>query len=262
MHYAQPAPPFAIIDGQRDCLTGTILRVGGQRDMEMQSNLRIMIDRAWTLDDLYQFPRTFQQAYSFWDSVIGEHDDRSREGINHIFAIFPWQGGSSAVHFFDQLKRFAVPPPKIVSIHYQSPGWLELGLIVTSALTLSRAIKQIASTIGQCNATYDQIYRGMKERKILRLKTELELGRLEKEHLEFIAASSGTLAKVLGFAGSKEIDEKTKNQYVTLKILMTVYRRVGILARYEDRKKAIFPDSSPVGPKISSSRKTTDKQVR
>jgi hypothetical protein len=22
MHYVQPAPPFAIIDGQRDCLTG------------------------------------------------------------------------------------------------------------------------------------------------------------------------------------------------------------------------------------------------
>jgi hypothetical protein len=235
--------------------------------MDSPSNFRISIEREWTLEDLYKFPRAFQQAYYFWDAISAEHDDDAAERIDRAFSILPWQGGYSAVVFFEQLK-FSVPRrerPTITSIHYESPGWLELSLYITAALSLSRVVRSIALTIDQCNATYGNIYKGMQERKLLRISTERAAIKLETEQLQFIAVSARKLSQMLQFVSPEEITRKTKSTYSTLKILMAVYRRVRLLAEYQRRGKALFPDSSSVlVPPASSARerKAARKRIR
>jgi hypothetical protein len=198
--------------------------------------------------DLYRFPRAFQQAYYFWEAIVADHEDDTLERINRTFAVLPWQGGYSAVSFFEHLK-YAVPHrnrPRIVSIHYGSPGWFELSLFIAAALSLSRVVRSIAATIDQCNATYRGIYEGMQARKLLRISTEREALRLEKEQLDFLIASARELSSVLGLSSPKAINERTDNPYITLKILMAVYHRVRTLAEFERRGKAHFPtDANP-----------------
>jgi hypothetical protein len=111
--------------------------------MDSSSNFRISIDGEWMLEDLYKFPRAFQQAYYFWDAISADYDEDTTDRVNRAFSVFPWQGGYSAVGFFEQLK-FIVPRgqrPKITSIRYESPGWLDLSLCITAALSLSRVVR-------------------------------------------------------------------------------------------------------------------------
>jgi hypothetical protein len=222
--------------------------------MDSPTNFRIGMDGKWTLEDLYKFPHTFQQAYYFWNAIGTEHEGDIRR-INLAFSLLPWQGGYSAVNFFEQLK-FSVPRrdrPNVLAIHYESPGWLDLSLIIAGALALSRVVKSIAATLDQCNATYGAIYKGMQDRKLLRIRTEREALKLEKEQLEYIVSSARKLSNVLGFASVKDINDRTGNPYTTLKILMAVYRRVRQLAQYERQGKAVFPDTPPALPASSAS---------
>jgi hypothetical protein len=232
--------------------------------MSKQASFRIGLDRQWTLDDLYRFPRAFQQVYFFWNALEVKEDDAEFDRIMHTFSSLPWQGGYSAVNFFEHLK-YVVPRrdrPAITSIHYSSPGALELALIVPAALALSRVVKSIAFTIDHCNTIYANIYKGMQDRKLLRIKTELEVAKLEKEKSDFVEASVRQMGRVLRIAPNA-INNRTGHPYVSLKILMAVYRRVRLLADYERRGKAAFPaDASEQPLPKSSTRKIIRKSRR
>jgi len=140
---------------------------------------------------------------------------------------------------------------------------LELSLYITAALSLSRVVRSIALTIDQCNTTYGNIYQGMQERKLLKIRTEHEALKLESEQLNFIFTSTRQLSQMLGFASPKEINKKTNNPYSTLKILMAVYRLLRLLAEYELRGKATFPSKrTPLPPLSSAAPKTKPARKR
>lgn len=103
----------------------------------------IDIGGEWSLEDLYVFPRTYEQVYFLIYSLLPAHYDLDVERIEHAYRAFPWQGGYSAVNFYNHLK-YVTPPrerPQVILINYSSPGWLELGIILTVALNVERIIK-------------------------------------------------------------------------------------------------------------------------
>lgn len=208
--------------------------------MEEYGNYRIALDRQWSLEDLYKFPRTFEQAYFFFASIDPDLDKTSQQRIARAYESFPWQGGYSAVGFFDQLK-FSVDRrkrPKIVAIQKASPGFLELSLVIGVAFSLAKIVKHLAGGIDAANSTYNNIYKGMQERKLLKLKVEREVLKLDKEHIDFIDSGSRKMAKLLGFSSPAKLNNFTNDPYLTLKILFSVYRRVRTLAQYESSGKA------------------------
>jgi hypothetical protein len=84
----------------------------------------ILMDGRWTLDDLYKFSHTYEQAYFALDAIVPSETEADNDRIERAFRAFPWRGGYSAVNFYNQL-RYATPVgarPKIVSIQYASPG--------------------------------------------------------------------------------------------------------------------------------------------
>jgi hypothetical protein len=95
---------------------------------------RIRLDEEWSLEDLYVFPRAYEQVYFFFSAFSMENGEE-RDRIERAFHAFPWQGGYSAVSFFNQLK-YATPPelrPKIIAISKLSPGYFDLGLWLATA---------------------------------------------------------------------------------------------------------------------------------
>ena len=132
----------------------------------------IHIEGGWSLEDLYVFPRTFEQVYFLVYSLMPERDEDSLERIHDAYRAFPWRGGYSAVNFYNQLK-YVTPKkdhPQIASLHYASPGWLEVALILSVAFSVERLVQSISSTIGHAHDVYDRIVRGMSERKLLRVR--------------------------------------------------------------------------------------------
>jgi hypothetical protein len=101
----------------------------------------------------------------------------------------------------------------------------------------------------------------MQDRKLLRLKTELEVAKLEKKKSDFVDASVRQLGGVLRIAPNA-INNRTAHPYVSLKILMAVYRRVRLLADYERRGKAAFPADASEQPLLRSSTRKTVRKAR
>ena len=130
---------------------------------------KIAIDGEWYLDDLYVFPRTYEQVYFLLYSLLPHDDGHINERIQRAYSAFPWQGGYSAVNFYNQLK-YTTPReerPHIISMRYASPGYIELGLIVSVAVAVAKLVKAIASAIRETNSAYHEVYTGLQKRKPL-----------------------------------------------------------------------------------------------
>jgi hypothetical protein len=208
----------------------------------------------WTLEDLYVFPRAFEQIYFFLASLDQELSDVDRDKFEFAYKGFPWQGGYSAVSFFNQLK-FATKRrsrPAIIAIQKASPGYFDLGVWISTALSVAWLVKKIASTIDTANTTYNNVYKGMQERKLLKLRVQRETLKFNEEEIEFINDSCQKMAKLLGFSSPVALNKLTGNPYLTVKILLSAFRRARTLADYENKGKAHFTEAELPLPVPSS----------
>ena len=205
----------------------------------MAETYKIAIDGQWTLVDLYQFPHTYVQVYSFLYSLHLSHDaEWERQQIT--FSAFPWRGGYSAVNFYNQL-LYMIPSeqrPTLVSMQYGSPGWMELSLVVATAISIRMFVANFVKAARELHSLYTEIYRGLQERKLLRISVRRKALALKQEELRFVQQSTDSLSKLMGFQNLDEINNLTGNHLTTLKIILSFYRRIRALAEYEHDGKA------------------------
>jgi hypothetical protein len=207
------------------------------------------MDGRWTLEDLYKFPRTYEQAYFALDALIPSESQVDFERVDRAFKAFSWQGGYSAVNFYNQLK-YATPiraRPEIQSIEYASPGAITLTLILEQAQLLAAIVGTVAGSITVCNALYNKIMNDLQRRKLLRIKVERENVALERDELALISEYNREMATMLQIGTPDALDARTGRPLVSLKILLSVYRRVRTLADYRNKGKAMLPlDPTPL----------------
>jgi hypothetical protein len=199
----------------------------------------------WTLEDLSKFSRAYEQVYLLIKAVEFPTENPENRLDDHVFQSFPWLGGYSAVGFYNNLK-YLTPlmwRPKIISIEYASPGWLELGLLAVAAVKVETIVKAIASSVDHINATYNAIRKGMHDRKLSEINVRREQLRLDKETIDFIDHSTYTMTQLLGLGNIKQLDEKTGNRLASLKIILSLYRRLKILVDFQLNGKAKFNNS-------------------
>lgn len=204
-----------------------------------EANHKIPIDGKWDLEDLYRFPRAYEQVYFLLYSLLPHEDEWVQERIEYAFKQYPWRGGYSAVNFYNKLK-YTLPKkerPQVISLQYASPGWIELSIIVAVAVAGESIVKAIATAIKEANSTYQEIHRGMQERKLLRIKVAKKELELEQEHQKFIENSADRMVKLLGLSSIEQMNQKTGSPLKTLKILLSLYRRIRTLAEYQNTGK-------------------------
>lgn len=208
---------------------------------KVRDNYRIQIDGDWTLRDLYEFPRVYSQLYSFlYVLEFSSPDDLYDERVDSAFRSHPWRGGFSAVNFYSQL-GYIVPDrdrPTINSIRYSSPGWLELTLAVAIATNIERLVESFTKSGKHINSLYKEIYEGLHERRLMRVKVKRQEIALRRDQIRFAEESAKSLSQLLGFKNLEELHYLTQNPLATLKILLSLYRRVRTLAKYESKGKA------------------------
>jgi hypothetical protein len=208
-----------------------------------QGTYPIQMDGRWTLEDLYKFPRTYEQAYFALDALIPSESQVDIDRVDRAFKAFPWQGGYSAVNFYNQLK-YATPigaRPEVISIQYASPGAITLNLILEQAELLAAIVGAVAGSIAACNTLYNKIMNDLQHRKLLRIKVERENIALTRDELALISEYNQEMATILQIDTPDALDARTGRPFVSLKILLSVYRRVRTLADYRNKGKALLP---------------------
>lgn len=199
---------------------------------------RIPIAGEWSLEDLYVYPRTYEQCYFTYLALLSLEDDADQERIDHAFDAFPWQGGYSAVNFYNQLK-WSVPRqlrPRVRRIQYASPGFIELSLAVAAALAIARIVHAFCSSARDVNATYTEIYRDLQERKLLKVETEAAIQKLTRDDEQVIQTHLSTLGAVLE-VDLITLNDKTGSPFKSLKVLLSLFRRMRTLAQYQKSGK-------------------------
>lgn len=203
-------------------------------------NYRISLDGDWSLSDLYEFPHTYAQLYSLLYVLEFAAEDIDDERIESAFRSHPWRGGFSALNFYKQLGRI-VPirdRPRINSIRFESPGWLELTLAVAIASNIERLVEAFSKSGRHLNTLYKDIYKGLHQRKLMRIKVRRQEIALRREQIRFAEESAKRLGQLMDFRYVEELDRLTNNPLGTLKILLSIYRRLRALNKYEKRGKA------------------------
>jgi hypothetical protein len=207
---------------------------GGGAQMKTDVH-QLPIGGKWTLEDLYVFPRLYEQCYFMYLALDPDSREFDDDRVHHAYEAFPWQGGYSAVDFYNQLK-WAVPRrrrPRITRIRYSSPGLIELGtLSVVVALNIEKVVRNICNSAKIISGTYTAVYRDMQKRKLLRIKTEKEMRKLSPEEIRVIEAHSEDIADILD-VNLGVLNERTGSPYKSLKILLSLFRRVRSLARFQ-----------------------------
>src|SRR5258708_4051781 len=196
---------------------------------------QIPIGGEWTLEALYIFPRAYEQCYFLYLALTPDTPEFEDDRVLYAYEAFPWQGGYSAVDFYNQLK-WAVPRrrrPRVTRIRYSSPGFIELGgLSVAVALVLEKVVRNICNSAKMISGTYTIIYRDMQKRKLLRIKTDNEIRKLTRAERHVIEAHAENLADVLD-VDLDVLTERTGSAYKSLKILLSLFRRVRLLCGFQ-----------------------------
>lgn len=211
----------------------------------------IKLDKRWKLDELSDFSKNYEQSYyaAFalealrTDSSLG-FDTQGR--LLSQMARHPWKGGFSTVHFYYGVKRIVGRnrQPEIKSIKYSSPGFIELSAIQDVALNLGIIVASVCGSITAINATYNRIYKGLRERQLNEISVEKARLELAQEHRMFLLQSIDEMGAHLSLDDQAKLIEASGNEFRALKILLSMYRRVRIVSRYQDDRKVLLPQKT------------------
>ena len=204
---------------------------------------RLEIDGDWELMELSGFGRQYVQVYSFlYAFEYGMKQEPPDHRMFHAFKAFPWIGGWSAVNFYETL-RVAVPGdlrPRVVSIRYASPGFIELAVGVAIALSIRKIVDYVCSSIERCNAVYNRLHQDASERRLLKARARREEFNLMRAEFEFAEQAVRSLSEAVGLDITEELQRLTPDPIVRMKIWFSLYRRIRDLAKLQDSNKMRF----------------------
>jgi hypothetical protein len=208
----------------------------------------IKLDKRWRLDELSEFSKNYEQSYYAAFALVALRTDSSlgpdtQGRLLSQMARYPWKGGVSTVHFYYGVKRIVgrKRQPEIRKIKYSSPGFIELSTIQDVALSLGAILASICGSVTMINGTYNRIYKGLRERELNEISVEKARLDLVQEHRDFLRHSIDDMGQHLGLDDQERLIEASGNEFRALKILLSMYRRIRILARFQDDRKVLLP---------------------
>lgn len=189
------------------------------------------LDGEWDLPEFGQFYGKLSDIYAFnlaldkFNSPSASND--SRKSIVDAFSHYPWRGGFSYVHFYDDLYKTQAFGERlgVDSIQYASPGHVDiLGLDEVFAKT-TYTLKKFQENRPEIDAQYNKLHKYLSEMKLL--KVEGDRFDNDSSIADYIFRESRKLAKLLEIENFGLIHRLAgRNALASSKIILSYYRRV------------------------------------
>ena len=225
--------------------SGGSSREFGVNTIPNKDRYRIELDRKWKLEELNQYSRNYEQAYFAFFAVLSlapssPFDPGYAVRVSNDLARYPWNGGASVVSFYSDLRNTQGRKlkPDVAQIQYASPGFLDLILVPEIAKSVAGAVAAICPSLLLINKTYNDIYKGMRDRKLNEIDVARANLQLAAEQRAFLKDCAQDLGVRLGIQNVDQIVEASGNELRGLKVILSIYRRLRVLARYQNEGKA------------------------
>jgi hypothetical protein len=200
--------------------------------------MKLKLDGRWALEELSDVTKDYIQLYGFAYSLTPGLPLARREELDYIYAKFPWRGGYSTVNFFNQLFH-KIPHqlrPQIQRIQYASPGFIELSLLLSAAVTVAGIVRATCFSINKAHDTYRNIQKASVDHELSKINLAKQRLDLTRQQQAFCREASKDLVQLFNLSEEQValIDQRTEaNPAMKLKILLSVYRRVEPLAEQQ-----------------------------
>jgi hypothetical protein len=215
--------------------------------MHSKKNYQILIDGDWSLEDLMDFSRLYFQNYSFIYCLDTKAIDLVSFRMQSVLESHKLREGLSYVNIYDTFRSHIKleERPRIKSLQYASPGWIELALNPDVALQVAQSVALYMASVTSAGVTISVSYKSLHkifiDLKNRRIKQKNNALKLEKDKIEAVNKLNNELAKGLGFNSLADLDKQTKDIEETSKLLMAHYRRINKMASFVTSNKAKFP---------------------
>ena len=203
----------------------------------------LQLDGSWYLDELVGIPRLYSQLYSFMYTLKNISKDSVSNNAHRIFSTYPWKGGFSTVNFFNDLSS-VIPSfhePRVNSIEYASPGQIELELLKDVASSIKHMVNTSFKNKDELQKEAKNIKSFMAQHKLSKIdgnSEDLNLNDNIRVHLE---NKIFTFSHLMGIdQHAKKITNLSGNELVSIKIILSIYRRNLKLFDFIERDMLIF----------------------
>ena len=207
---------------------------------------RIHLDGEWTFDDLNKFSRLYSQLYSFHYSLKSTYLSRSHTSRDfdyspdfdywskHPYVVHPWIGGWDVVNFYRGLDKRVLPTHRLtlVGIRYGSPGWIDVKSVIAIAIDIQIIVLFLAANVRIINKVYNDITKGIQQRKLTDIRIKREGLQLTREQIQFLEDSNWRLIRSLNLKHAEELPRLTGNPLTTIRILRSLKRIIAKLSKY------------------------------
>lgn len=212
------------------------VETGTSETDELHSN--VLIDGAWDLDDLADFPRRYSQVYYFLYLARQNFTSHDPEHLHRIFANYNWNGGYVYATFYREIAKL-VPPihrPEIESIKYSSPGHIRLRLSSSTATALGRAVEH---SLAKGQALHKGYKWALEENRLCHRELKSR-GVLHSSRIRDLYRVTAQFAAQLEFINFEILLHNTGDVLIASNIVLAYYRRLLELADFTAQEKARF----------------------
>lgn len=204
---------------------------------------KVLMDKRWELDDFYEFPHAYSQTYSFIYCLDSELDEKNAKRINYALENYPWRGGYSYVNIYTVLAN-RVPKehkPEVARIQYASPGFMDILLNPDVAFRVAKSVGFLVAAGVTATEGYMHIRRTLNKIESDKNKQKIKNIEYSEKEVKVLISLIEELSKNIGFRNFYELNNRTKDPIVTLKILMAHYRRLTIIGNFVREGKLTLP---------------------
>jgi hypothetical protein len=204
---------------------------------------RVTLDGQWDLRDLHEFPHAYEQVYAFTYCFDSDLSPPDAGRIDRALESYPWRGGYSVVNIYTVLMSEVVfeHRPRIKSIQYASPGWIDLLLNLNPAIKLAASVMAITSSLAATAKACEAIQKTLHNIRTHRQKAQVEIIELTRQEIEQVHKLTQELSSLIKFDHLDALQKRTGSAEVTAKLIVAQYRRLKMLAEYVRNKKAGLP---------------------
>lgn len=202
-------------------VAGTFLQ---DMPLSKESTYPVLIEGEWTPLQLMEFPRLFEQTYSFlYCANVLQTEE---------LGSFPWRGGFSAMHF-DRWTASHIPTEdrlSVEAVRYESPGFIRFGVNRTVAEQIVMSLEDFHSI--NALSAYRMLTKFIHDNNLNEIRDPnsprwAEVDRELKEH-------AARLVDAFRALDIEKLSRSTQRTFEAAQIARWFYRRIRDIANLED----------------------------
>lgn len=194
----------------------------------------LLLNGDWNSDQLALVQRRFMDTYA----LLSQHTKRAADTEKKILD-FPWKGGFSSLHFYNELKKGIRNFISLRAITYASPGYIEFNADRSISLILKKNVDTYIANKEKTDHIYKNLSNYISEEKFKDTEEKVVLNKKQEETLEKLSID---LLDNYSEPSWDWIREISSDSYKSTQITRSYYRKIKELSGFVEDGRLSFAE--------------------